>query len=215
MKRNIFLIALIAWLATGATLGAQDLKTIKPVFEACKNLREAIRNGTPESLRAANKTLKSMKTQHFGSLRPSGGNSISLNGHFLFDSEFIDSLLVNRKTYTYAQRYADRSKQRGTGKKGYIYMSTVGIKKNSTMKYTFTANGNQELGIVTEPGGAISIKVYDKSNKKMLFRDTKDINKGQPSRSCTFTLPQGKRCLIELEISNRSNKDISLAVVGN
>ncbi len=215
MKRIYLTLSFIASFSISNIAAAQNIAVIKPVFDACVAMQNAIKSGSTENLRAANKTLKAQQTQDFKGLRLSSGKEISLNNHFIFDEEFVDSLIVNRSVYKFAQRYADKSRTRGSGSKGKVYTRTMAIKKNSTVKYTFTSRGSQELGIVTEPGGAISIKVYDKKNQKMLYRDTKSINKGLPYRSCAFNLPQGKICLIELEISNRSNKDISFVVIGN
>ncbi len=195
---------------------AQSITEITPVLNACNALRDAISSGSNETLRNANTQYKQIPTKEFASLRKIAGEEISLNGHFVFDPVFIDSLIVNRKTYNFAQRYAELRTHRGTGATmgGKIFTKTSAIKKRSSIKYSFPSRGHQEIAVVTEPGGAVTLKIYDKTNDKW-YRDTEDIREGKSYRSHAFDLPTNKISTLEVEITNTTDRDISFVIIGN
>ncbi len=209
------IFALLALAVCGHIASAQSVTEIKPVLDACNALRDAISVGTNESLRNANNTYKGLAIKEFDLLRLTQGEEMSLDGHFVFNPEFIDSLIVNRQTYRFAQRYADRGRERGTSSKGFIATKNCGIKKNSTLKYSLPSRRHQEIAVVTEPGGAVSLKVYDKKSGDMLYRDTQNIRKGEAFRSLAIELPPNKVTALEIEIKNTTDRDISFVIIGN
>ena len=193
---------------------AQELKVIKPVFEACKSIREAVASGSSENLQSANQDLKNCNAKELNMMRLKKGEVISLDGHLLFDEVFVDSLIVNRKVFTFAQRYAnDRAgRVRGSGEKNQIYIRTYAVKAKSALTFSFVARGYQELAVVAEPGGAVSLSIYDKTNK-IPYRDTKNVKRGEAHRSFALNLPESKMNQLEIEITNTTDKDISFVVI--
>lgn len=216
MKKLIILITLITLaLATGMAKAQTLLPEVQSTYDACLSLQAAINTGSNSELRAANKLLKENNPQDFKSLRLVDEDQPSLDGHFVFDHEFVDSLVENRAAYRFAQRYAERAEERSTSSNtGDVFTKTCMVKGTSSTKFTFTSRGHQELAFVTEPGGAITIRVHDKTHDTW-YNDTKAVKKGQSSRALVFDLPTDKRSSLEVEVINTSKKDVSFVVISN
>lgn len=98
-----------------------------------------------------------------------------------------------------------------------LITKTVLIKANSSYKYTFSCRGREELGVVSEPGGRITLRIHvtNSSGMDVWYNDTKHIKEGEQSRKIAFDTPKDKRNKVELEIINCVNKDISCVVISN
>lgn len=216
MKKLIILITLITLILATGMAKAQTLSPkVKSTYDACLSLQAAINTGSNAELRAANKLLKESNPQDFKSLRIVGDEQLSLDGHFVFDYEFVDSLIVNREVFKFAQRYAERASERGTSStSGDVFTKTCMVKAKSSTKFTFTSRGHQELAFVAEPGGMITVRVHDKTHGTW-YNDTKTVKKGKSSRTLVFDLPTDKRSSLEVEVINTSKKDISFVVISN
>ena len=182
MKKLIILITLITLaLATGMAKAQTLSPEVQSTYDACMSLQAAINTGSNSELRAANKLLKESNPQDFKSLRLVNDDQPSLDGHFVFDYEFVDSLIVNREVFKFAQRYAERASERGTSSTfGDVVTKTCMVNGKSSTKFTFTSRGHQELAFVTEPGGAITIRVHDKTHDAW-YNDTEAVKKGKCS----------------------------------
>lgn len=197
------------------TISAQQLsEDMQKVYDACMSLREAISAGNTSGLRAANKKLKDCAVNPFSSLRCNDDNPLSLDGHFVFDEVFVDSLIAGRDVYKFAQRYAEVRGVRGASSSGKIFTKTCAARKSSSTKLSFVSRGHQELAVVTEPGGMITLRIHDKTNDKW-YNDTKNVKKGQSSRAFVFDLPTSGRTSLEIEVKNCGKKDISFVVISN
>lgn len=213
MKKK--LISLLLLLQTLSAVAQHLSDKTQIVFDACLKLRTAIASGNTTGLRSANKVLKECDVLPFSSLRCNDEYPLSLSGHFVFNEDFVDSLIAGRNVYEFAQRYASPSGVRGASSKRKVYMKTCAVKGNASSKYTFQCRGPlQELAVVTEPGGLVTLRVHDKTNNKW-HNDTKKVKKGMESRIMTFELPTEKRCIVELEIINCGKKDCSFVVISN
>ena len=91
------------------------------------------------------------------------------------------------------------------------------VKNGKTARHTFNSKGHQEIAVIAEPGGLITLKIHVTNsaglNKK--FDDTIDIKKGQQQRTASFDLPSDRRNVVELEVVNCIQKDISFVVINN
>ena len=211
--KKIALFAFILMQAIAAS--AQQLsEDMQKVYDACMSLREAIRAGNTSGLRAANKKLKECNVNPFSSLRCSDDAPLSLDGHFVFDEVFVDSLISGKDVYKFAQRYAEIRGVRGASSSGKVFTKTCAVRKSSSTKLTFVSRGLQELAIVTEPGGMVTIRIHDKTNDRW-YNDTKNVKKGQSSRTFVFELPTSGRTSLELEVKNCIKKDCSFVVISN
>lgn len=206
-------LLLVAILFVSIQANSQPTPEVQAAIDACLALRVAVGTGSTEGLKQANNALKACDVQPFNKLR-CRDEQPSLKGHFVFEPEFVDSLIINRKVYKFAQQYADRSAQRATSSSGKVFAKTCMVKGKKSITYTLAAKGTQYLAVVTEPKGLVTLRIYDKTNDKW-YNDTDDVNVGRPSRIQTLGLPKDKNCLLEIEIINTSKKDMSFVIIGN
>ena len=215
MKKLILLLALAL---SSIGLQAQQLtgKALS-TFNACIALRNAISSGSTNALRAANDALRKCETVEFSTLRPSNGTeSLQLNGHFVWDEDFVSALIKDRKVRSFAQRYAEnratlRAATRGSSK---VNLCTRMVKGKKSQKFTFVARDRVELAVVGEPKALITVRIHDLTNNRW-YNDDVDVNRGRDHRIHVFPLPANKPSSIELEVINCSKKATSFAVICN
>lgn len=211
MRKDI-LLTLLA-LSCFSVHGQELSDNVRAVYDVCVSLSDAAGSGSAPAMREANARLKEMRAGYFSSFRFVSGESMSIDGHFIFDPEFIDSLLVNRKVYSFAQSYLERSVRRGTSSSCKVLMKTCCVKAFQTVTYKFKARGRQELAVVTEPGGLVNLKIYDVNND-MWHNDDNDVNMGKPSHVRVFDIPEGLTDIV-VEVVNKTDRDISFVVISN
>ena len=212
MMKRILLLTAVVCICIGVK-AQHTTPEVQAAMDAYLALRAAVGTGSTEELKQANKALKECNVQPFNKLR-CRDEQPSLKGHFVFETEFVDSLIQNRKVYKFAQQYADRSTQRATSSSGKVFAKTCMVQGKKSTTYTLVAKGSQYLAVVTEPKGLVTLRIHDKTNDKW-YNDTDDVNIGRPSRIQTLALPKDKNCLLEIEIINTSKKDMSFAIIGN
>ncbi len=210
MKRfclNIFFL----FLAVSAS-AQTEVVDIRPMVDVCVALSKAIGAGD-ETIRNANEEFKALNPQPFNTLELVEGERISLNGHFVFDCEFIDRLVKDDEVYDFAERYAAEDNEREVGDGEYL-VTTYAVKKMSCVVFSFDAHGYQEIAVVAEPGGAVNMAVYDKTHDKW-YKDTAGLVDGKGCRTLSFELPEDEASELLLEIDNVTSKDISFVVISN
>lgn len=206
---SVILITLSAFIAS-----SQDLSgNVQKVYDACVSLRTSAGSGSTTQMREASEVLKSVRTGHFGTFKQVEGEHVSMDGHFVFDHEFVDSLLVNRKVYQFAQKYLDRTARRGTSTSGAVFMKTCCVKADGRVMFRFRAQDRQELALVTEPGGMVNMKVHDSRND-IWHNDDQDLNTGKPYHVRVFDIPGGMTDVV-VEVINKTEKNISFVVISN
>lgn len=208
------LICLMQMVFWGNVYGQTFSANMQAAYEACLSMRKAIGSGSQTSLRAANEVFAACETKTFEVLRCLTPDPLPLDGHFVFDEAFVDDLIEGRDVYKFAQRYAKREKDRGTSSSGQIFDKTCAVRSLSSVKYSFPSKGLQELAVVTEPGGLVTLRIYDKTNDKW-YNDTEDVKTGRESRWMIMNLPENKRSVLEIEIINTVDKDISFVILSN
>lgn len=84
-------------------------------------------------------------------------------------------------------------------------------------KYSFASKGRQELAVVAEAGGLVTMKIHVTNNSGLdkRYDDIDDVKIGRPQRMTCFDLPANKRNTVELEIINCGDKDCSFVVISN
>lgn len=208
MQRTLLFIAL---LFVGIQAKSQPTPEVQAAIDACLALRAAIGSGSTEGLHQANKALKACDVLPFNKLRCRDEQQPSLNGHFVFEPKFVDSLILNRKAYKFA---LDLVLRRSTSSSGKVFAKTCMVKGKKSTTYTLVAKGTQYIAVVTEPKGLVTLRIHDKTNGKW-YNDTDNVNTGLPSRIITLDLPKDKNSLLEIEIINTSKKDMSFVIIGN
>lgn len=186
---------------------------MKNAYDACVAIRSAIESGSKQNLLLANNIFKKYDTTPFNSLRCLDDNILSLDGHFIYNTDFIDSIIAGEDVYSYAQKFSVELVRRGQLANGRILLKNCIVGKKSTSKYRFASRGYQEIAIVTEPEGMISLRVYDKTNDKW-YTDTNNVRKGMTTRFLSFDSGD-KRVSLEIEVINTSDKDVSFVVLSN
>lgn len=213
MKRTIiFSILLIGF---SVVINAQTLSSsMEKAIEACTNLSNAIGATTTSQLKAANKELKAADIVNFGDLWLEKGKDLCVDGHFIFDEEFVDSLIVNRKVLNFSSRYAKkRSNRASTNVNGRIKMTTKALKAGQNSIWKTVNRRNAEYAVVAEPGGLFTMTIRDDKGN-VLYAETVNNKKGEPVRKAKIQLPD-KATRIFIEIKNNGKNDASFALLGN
>lgn len=219
MNRICFLIAIfINALSVSAQETSIDTLSIDNVMNICISLRDAAAKNDTVAIHQSAEAFRNTKICNFHSLHCKDDTIVSLNGHLLFDENFADSLAKDSNAYLRADEILLRSEElRAQNPDGSISTKTCFIKAGGSTKHSFRAKGHQELAVVAEAGGLITMKIHVTNSAGLDERhdDTKDVAKGQPHRKTSFELPTNKSNTVELEVMNCCGKDISFVVISN
>lgn len=220
MKKIVLIVfSLFCALNISAQEDASEKLGIQKVIDACIALRDAVATGDTVAIRQSSEDLKAVKTVSFNSLRCKDESISSLDGHLVFDEAFADSLAAgNTSVYQQANDMNNRSSAyRGQTADGSYLTKTCMVKAGQSTKYTFSSKGHQELAVVAEAGGLVTMKirVTNSAGLDRRYDDTKNVKTGLPQRKTSFDLPVNRRNIVELEIINCGNKDCSFVVISN
>jgi len=219
MKKISLIITLIfGALSVYAQGNASDTLSIDGVLNACINMRDAVAINDTFALHQSADELRLFNTIDFSGLRCKDDTITSLKGHLVFDENFADSLAINSDAYLRADEILRMSEElRGQNPDGSISTKTCFVKAHGSTKYTFRAKGYQELAVVAEAGGLVTMKIHVTNSAGLNERhdDTKDVDKGRPHRKTSFELPSNRSNTVELEIFNCGDNDISFVVISN
>jgi len=194
-----------------------DSKSIDAAFNACIAMRDAVANKDSAAIKQSAIDLKAAGATNFSSLRCKDDSIASLNGHLVFDEAFADSLAEGKDVYSKADDLNRSTAHRGQTADGSILTKTCFVKAGKSTKYSFASKGHQELAVVAEAGGLVTMKVHviNAAGLDKRFDDTKNVKKGRPQRKTSFDLPTDRRNTVELEIVNCGKKDCSFVVISN
>lgn len=194
-------------------------ESIQAAIDACLLLAESADSKDAIALKKAKVAMEKCKLSDFGSLTSQNQDvNESLEGHLVFNVAFADSLANGKDAYKNADNINRSSIHRGQMQPGEILTKTCFIKAKSKSVYTFPSHDRQELAVVAEPGGFITTRVHAVNKTKGInewHNDTVDVAKGRNSRKTSFNLPLRPRSQVTLEITNCSNKDITVVVISN
>lgn len=195
-----------------------DNMEIQAVMDACITMREAVAAGDTAAIRRSAQQLRGTNTVNFSSLRCKDNSMSSLKGHLVFDEDFADSLANgNMSVFDKADDMTRTAAHRGQTANGSILTKTCFVKAGKSTKWTFASKGHQELAVVAEAGGLVTMKVHVTNSAGLDERhdDTKSVKKGLPQRKTSFELPEDRKNTVELEIINCGKKDCSFVVISN
>lgn len=213
MKRTIIFSTLL--IGISVLINAQTLSApMEKAIEVCTNLSNAIGATSTSQLKAANKELKAADVVDFSDLWLEKGKDLNVDGHFIFDEEFVDSLIVNRKVLNFSSQYAKkRSNRASTSVNGRIKMTTRALKAGQNSIWKTVNRRNAEYAIVAEPGGLFTMTIRDDKGK-VLYAETVNNKKGESVRKAKIQLPD-KATRIFIEVKNNGKNDASFALLGN
>lgn len=208
---------LLCTLSVSAQQENTDSMTIQAAIDACIAMRDAVAANDTAAIRQSGKDLKAVGSVSFNSLRCKDDTPSSLNGHLVFDEAFADSLAEGKDVYQKADVMSRSSAHRGQTADGSILTKTCFVKAGKSTKYTFASKGHQELAVVAEAGGLVTMKIHVTNNAGLNFHkdDTKNVKKGMPHRKTSFELPNDKKNTVELVVVNCGKKDCSFVVISN
>ncbi len=213
----ISLLTVLGILTVSAQDQVDESLSIDATINACIAMRDAVANNDSAAIKQSAKDLKAAGTTSFNSLRCKDDSIASLNGHLVFDEAFADSIAEGKDVYGKADDLTRSTAHRGQTADGSILTKTCFVKAGKSTKYTFASKGHQELAVVAEAGGLVTMKVHvtNSAGLDKRFDDTKNVKKGMPQRKTVFELPSDRRNTVELEIINCGKKDCSFVVISN
>ena len=191
---------------------------IQAVIDACIAMRDAVAEGDTAAIRQSANDLKAAGVTNFNSLRCKDDSIPSLRGHLVFDEAFADSLACgSTSVYDKADDMNRSSAHRGQTSDGSYLTKTCFVRTGKSTRWTFASKGHQELAVVAEKGGLVTMKVHvtNSAGLDRRFDDTKSVKVGLPQRKTSFELPTDRRNTVELEIINCGKKDCSFVVISN
>lgn len=213
MNRRIA-FALIA-LVLGFALHAQELSpAMENAITICSNLSKTIEGSNLSQLKAINKEFRNAKIENFGDLWPTKGKELALDKHFIFDEDFVDSLIVNRKVIEFSAQYARlRSSRSASGRPGRVKITTKAIKAGQKAEWKTVNRDVAEYALVSEPGGLFTMTVRDEKGK-VLYTETVKNKAGDSVRRAKMQLPDATTPIL-IEVKNCGKNDASFALIGN
>ncbi len=213
----ITLLSVLSVLTISAQEKADDNLSIDAAVNACIAMRDAVANNDSVAIKQSANALKAAGTTNFSSLRCKDDTIASLNGHLVFDKAFADSIAEGKDVYGKADEMNRTRTHRGQTSDGSILTKTCFVKAGKSTKYSFASKGHQELAVVAEAGGLVTMKIHVTNNAGLDFHkdDIKNVKKGMPQRKTSFELPTDRRNTVELEIVNCGKKDCSFVVISN
>lgn len=216
-KIAFILLSVFGVLTANSQEPSTDSMSIDAAFNACIAMRDAVAKNDSAAIRQSAVDLKAAGTTNFNSLRCKDDSIASLNGHLVFDEAFADSLAEGKDVYQKADDMNRSKAHRGQTSDGSILTKTCFVKAGKSTKYSFASKGHQELAVVAEAGGLVTMKIHvtNSAGLDKRFNDTKNVKKGMPQRKTSFELPTDRRNTVELEILNCGKKDCSFVVISN
>ena len=217
-RRTILLISFLLLNISGAIGQRVRTTQIQSVIDACVQLRDAAETMDSAALTHCAALFRDEDISTFGTLVSLDESEEVLDGHLIFDQNFADSLAKDSTVLSRAEIFNQTQTVRGRQDKGTIMVKTCFIAANKSRKYRFSSMGGvQELAVVAEAGGRVSMKIHvtNSDGLDMNRNDRKDVRTGRPERKDSFKLPKGKRNVIELEVFNCVDKDISVVIISN
>ncbi len=219
MKKTVLtILSVICSFSAYAQEASTDNMQIQAVIDACISMRDAVAAGDTAAIRQSARNLRTAGATSFTSLRCKDDSIASLRGHLVFDGAFADSLAAgNTAVYDKADDMNRSTAHRGQTTDGSYLTKTCFVKAGKSTKWTFASKGHQELAVVAEAGGLVTMKIHVTNSAGLDERhdDTKQVKKGLPQRKTSFELPNDRKNTVELEVVNCGKKDCSFVVISN
>lgn len=218
MKSFLFLLALM----TSLSVTAQDVGNddFDKVVAAYINLRDAAAISDTIVLKQVAEQLRRYNPSDFKTFHLAEDETMSLNGHIVFDEAFADSLSKGVDIYQQSDSLNRAIGERSVGMqtpRGRLQSKTVIIKANQTASCTFVAKGVKKIAVVAEGGGRVSMTMQGlyKNKRYTQYVDTEKVKKGMPHRTGTLALREDCLSTVLMKIKNCVQKDISIVITMN
>lgn len=218
MKSFLFLLALM----TSLSVTAQDVGDdgFDKVVAAYINLRNAAAFNDTVALKQVAEQLRRYNPSDFKTFHLAEDETMSLNGHIVFDEAFADSLSKGVDIYHQSDSLNKAIGERSVGMqspRGRLQSKTVIIKASQTASCTFVAKGVKKIAVVAEGGGRVSMTMQGlyKNKPYTQYVDTEKVKKGMPHRTGSLALREDCLSTVLMKIKNCVQKDISIVITMN
>lgn len=218
MKSLLFLLALV----TSLSVTAQDVGDdgFDKVVAAYINLRNAAAINDTVVFKQVAEQLRRYNPSDFKTFHLAEDETMSLNGHIVFDEAFADSLSKGVDIYQQSDSLNRAIGERSVGMqtpRGRLQSKTVIIKANQTASCTFVAKGVKKIAVVAEGGGRVSMTMQGlyKNKPYTQYVDTEKVKKGMPHRTGTLALREDRLSTVLMKVKNCVQKDISIVITMN
>lgn len=219
MKRVLFtLICIMCTLLAQSQDADYNNMKIKGVIDACLSMRDAVAAQDTLALQLSADELKAIATKEFVGLNDENETTMSTNGHLVFDYAFADSLAKGIDVYQRTSEMIRNSQiNRGQNPDGSIRTKTMVVQAHGSSKHMFRASGYQELAVVPEAGGLVTMKVHvtNSAGLNENYDDNRHVFLGESYRARAFDLPTKPISKVEVEVINCCDKDISFVIISN
>lgn len=218
MKSFLFLLALMTSLSvTAQDVGDDDLDKVVATYI---NLRDAAAISDTIVLKQVAEQLRRYNPSDFKTFHLVEDETMSLNGHIVFDEAFADSLSKGVDIYQQSDSLNRVIGERSVGMqspRGRLQSKTIIIKANQTASCTFVAKGVKKIAVVAEGGGRVSMTMQGlyKNKPYTQYVDTEKVKKGMPHRTGTLALREDCLSIVLMKIKNCVQKDISIVITMN
>ena len=207
---------------TSLSVTAQDVGDdgFDKVVATYINLRNAAAINDTVALKQVAEQLRRYDPSDFKTFHLAEDETMSLNGHIVFDEAFADSLSKGVDIYQQSDSLNRAIGERNVGMqspRGRLQSKTVIIKANQTASCTFVAKGVKKIAVVAEGGGRVSMTMQGlyKNKPYTQYVDTEKVKKGMPHRTGTLALREDCLSTVLMKIKNCVQKDISIVITMN
>ena len=207
---------------TSLSVTAQDVGDdgFDKVVATYINLRDAAAINDTVALKQVAEQLRRYDPSDFKTFHLAEDETMSLNGHIVFDEAFADSLSKGVDIYQQSDSLNRAIGERSVGMqspRGRLQSKTVIIKANQTASCTFVAKGVKKIAVVAEGGGRVSMTMQGlyKNKPYTQYVDTEKVKKGMPHRTGTLALREDFLSTVLMKIKNCVQKDISIVITMN
>lgn len=218
MKSFLFLLALMTSLSvTAQDVGDDDFDKVVATYI---NLRDAAAISDTIVLKQVAEQLRRYNPSDFKTFHLAEDETMSLNGHIVFDEAFADSLSKGVDIYQQSDSLNRAIGERSVGMqtpRGRLQSKTIIIKANQTASCTFVAKGVKKIAVVAEGGGRVSMTMQGlyKNKPYTQYVDTEKVKKGMPHRTGTLALREDCLSTVLMKVKNCVQKDISIVITMN
>lgn len=218
MKSFLFLLALMTSLSvTAQDVGDDDFDKVVATYI---NLRDAAAISDTIVLKQVAEQLRRYNPSDFKTFHLAEDETMSLNGHIVFDEAFADSLSKGVDIYQQSDSLNRAIGERSVGMQTprvRLQSKTIIIKANQTVSCTFVAKGVKKIAVVAEGGGRVSMTMQGlyKNKPYTQYVDTEKVKKGMPHRTGTLALREDCLSTVLMKVKNCVQKDISIVITMN
>ncbi len=220
MKRIIIVsILLFSIIRLEAQNDSLSVLKIRPILDACISMRDAVADGDLTQVNRVKQVLQQNGVRYFSELERMDSVQVSLNGHVVFNDIFAECMMDGKDAHDMAEMIDDIASKRNRGQTfdGSLLTKTSVVEAGGSAHFEFSSKGVQELAVVAEQGGMITLKIHvtNRHGLDRRYDDTRDVKSGRPHRWVSFVLPSNCRNVVHLEVINCGKNDCSFVVISN